>query len=863
LHLVPSPIPANRFPLVAWLERRSRRQAIVAGIVVATYLAFRGARSLAGVVLDRWWLRSVTDVPVWSTITWARLLLATVAGIVTAVVLGGTLWLVQRRGEAPIDDVGGIVRRYRNRMGPAHRWLLVAIAAIVTIRIAAAANSHWQEWLLFRHGDDLDRSVPELGGDLGYYLFKLPLLSVVSTWVRQVLLLAFGLAAFASWISGGIRMSRNGERSQRQALAHLGLLGALFAGAQALDYVFVRRPDLATNRAGSFVGPGYTELRVGVSGTWILALVAVVVGFLLVWSVRTDRWRPAAIALGAWALLHLIVVIAVPALSNRFLVAPAEAARQLPYLAHNLDATREAFSLDSIEQSNRVVRDGLPAGFDSTDDALDRVPVFDATRLTGPLQVLQGRTATRITDVDLDRYEADGELRPVMVAARSSSRGDLPEHGWVQEHLVYTHGDGVVAVPADRPDSDGRPDVDALASSLTPERSELYFGEGVDGWYAIVGTKREEQGGTAFGADTGIDVSSVFQRSVLALATGDIEPLFSAELTSDSQLLYRRGVGERLSALMPFATFGGDPYPVVTERSVVWVVDGYTTSSTFPYSQYVGFGGGDDVNYVHASLKATVDAYDGTVHVYRTEVGGADDPILDAWEEIFPGLIEPIASMPAALQAHLLYPPELLTIQTQLVGRYHVDSAEALFNGTQRWSPSAAASTSVGTGSPGTATPVQLFVPDGGFGDAGHWASAVPFSPGAGSGTSSARDRLAAIAVADNDANERIDLIAIDAEPGRDVSTPLVAQSAIDADPAVAQLITLLNANGSQVEFGPMTPLVLEDGLVWVRSIIVSGTNTTTAPRLYGVLAVSNGLVGSGDDVPAAIADAVAQAGDD
>ena len=628
-----------------------------------------------------------------------------------------------------------------------------------------------------------------------------------------------------------------------------------------MDYVFVRRPGLATNRAGSFVGPGYTELRVGLPGTWILAIVAVVVGFLLVWSVRADRWRASVIALGAWGLLHLVLVIALPALSTRFLVAPAEAARQLPYLTHNLDATREAFSLESIEQSSRVVSDGLPAGFAPTDDALDRVPLFDTTRLAGPLQVLQGRTATRITDVDLDRYEVDGELRPVMVAARSSSGGDLPESGWVQQHLVYTHGDGVVAVPADRPDSDGRPDVDALASTLVPDRTELYFGEGVDGWYTIVGTKRDEQGGAEFDADTGIDISSVFRRGVLTLATGEVEPLLSAELTSDSQLLYRRGVVERLSALMPFATFGSDPYPVVTEQGVVWVVDGYTTSSTFPYSQYVGFGG-DTVNYVHASLKATVDAYDGTVHVYRTEVGGADDPILDAWEEIFPGLIEPIASMPAELQAHLLYPPELLGIQTQLVGRYHVDSAEALFNGTQRWSPSAAASTSVGAGSPGSATPVQLFVPDGGLGDAGHWSSVIPFGPGA-SGTSSARDRLAAITVADNDTNERIELIAIDAEPGRDVSTPLVAQSAIDADPEIAQLITLLNANGSLVEFGPMTPLVLDDGLVWVRSIIVSGTNSTTAPRLYGVVAVSNGLVGSGDDVPAAIADAVAQAGDD
>ena len=631
--------------------------------------------------------------------------------------------------------------------------------------------------------------------------------------------------------------------------------------AQALDYVFVRRPALAVNRHDSFVGPGYTELRVGVPSTWILAVVAIAVGFILVWSVRTDRWRLPIIAVGGWAVLHVLLVIVAPALTDRFLVAPAEAARQLPYLAHHLDATRDAFGLDSVEQSDLTIQDGVEAGFDlAGEESLDRVPLFDITRLPSSLQVLQGRTATRITDVDLDRYEIDGILRPVMVAARSASRNDLPESGWAQEHLVYTHGNGVVAVPADEPDADGRPDVDELAETLVPAQPALYFGEGVRGWYAIVGTKRAEQGDVSFDADTGIDMSSAFRRSVLALSTGEIEPLFSAELTSDSQLLYRRDVRERLAALAPFATFGYDPYPVITSDGIVWVVDGYTTSSTYPYSQFVDFDGGQ-VNYLHASLKATVDAYDGTVHLYRTEVGGADDPILDAWEEIFPDLLEPIADMPPELRAHLLYPPELLTIQTNLLGRYHVDDAETLFNGTERWAPAAAAAPTTGAPSPGAASPVAMFMPPGGLTDDDNWSSVLPYSPGAGSGSSSARDQLAAMAVADHDDSEQLDLIALTTEPGRDLSTPLVAQSAIDADPAIAQVITLLNANGSLVEFGPMTPLVLDDGLVWVRSILVTGTSATTVPRLYGVVAVSNGLVGSGSDVESAIADAIAQSG--
>ena len=255
-----------------------------------------------------------------------------------------------------------------------------------------------------------------------------------------------------------------------------------------------------------------------------------------------------------------------------------------------------------------------------------------------------------------------------MVAARTPSRADLPEKGWVQSHLVYTHGDGVVTVPADVAAADGRPDVDALADELDPEHPELYFADGLANWYAIVGTERTEQGGEAFTADTGIDLDSIWKRLVLSVSTNEIEPLTSSELTSDSQLLYRRDVRDRLQAVAPFLSFDSNPYPVITDEQVVWVVDAYTTSARVPlrpvhvdrWAPVVERSAGQRVNYVHASVRATVNAYDGAVHLYRTEVGGGDDPLLDAWEEIFPGLIEPIADMPAEISAHLRYPTDLL-----------------------------------------------------------------------------------------------------------------------------------------------------------------------------------------------------------
>ncbi len=856
------------FPIIGWLQRRPRWQWIIVGVAVGLYLLFNLLQFIAGLILDRWWYDSVTDASVWSTIVGAKLLLAVAAGAVTLLVLGGSIALTFRQQPIPRPELGALTRRYGDRMGPAHRWILIGVVAFLTIRIGAAAVGQWQSWLLFRYGSHVGQRVPEVGGDLGYYLFDLPFLVTLSSWIRQLLLLTLLLTAFCYAVSGGLRLPIGGRKSSRAALAHLGLIAAFLAAAQALDYVFVRRPGLTTSTGGSFVGAGYTELHVLVPAAWILGGVALVTGFLLVDGARRGKWRPALVAMGVWLVLQLVLGVAAPMLVQRYIVAPAEAARELPYLTHNLEATRDAFRLDAIDQAQAPLDDGL--GGDKTASAalagdLSRVPLFDVAQLPDALQVLAGTTATRITDVDLDRYRIEGENRPVFLAPRNASRGDLPERGWVQLHLVYTHGNGVVTAPANLPDPDGRPDVDALATTLAPERSELYFGENLAGWYAIVGTKRVEQDGAKFDADTGIPLSSLWRRGVLSLSTGEIEPLFSAELTSDSQLLYRRDVVERLQALAPFLTFGNDPYPVILNDRVVWVLDGYTTSASYPYSQYIGLGNvpvaaGGGVNYLHGSIKATVDGYDGTVHLYRTAEAGANDPVLDAWDKIFPGLVEPISAMPTELVEHQRYPEAQIQAQSALLGKYHVSDAETLFSGTERWSPSLAASTGVGKPASGSAPAVSLFMPGADPVMGGHWSANLPFSPGTSPTSSTARDELAAMAVADHDDYETMRLLDVETEPGEAIATPAVAQSAIDADPDLSRLFTLLNANGSTVQYGPMTPVLADDALVWVRSIIVTATANRTVPRLYGVVAVSDGLVGLGDTAAQALDAAVAQA---
>ena len=858
---MPAITQTQPFPIVAWFDRRSSRQRRV-GVVLLILLGVALVLRLVGVtLLDRLWFASVTDAPVWATKVGAQLLLGGVAVLVSVATLLGSAVVAYRTPPAPGNSPNRLVRRYRDRMGPAHRWLLYGIAVFLTLRIAAAAMSMWQPWLLFLHGQDLGRTAPDVGFDVGYHLFRLPLLVVISSWLRQLFLVAAGLGLAGYLANGALRFPKGERRSASRVLPHMAILAGAFALLQSLAYIFVSRPATATDRVGPFDGPGWTVVHVVLPALFVLSAAALVAAVASWRSWRTRSWRPMAWAFGGWFALHGVLLLALPAVVQRVVVDPAEGTRELAYIARNLEATRTAYGLDAVEQETLPFSDGISGDLTAEQlDDVERMPLFDEAQLINPLQVLVGTTATRITDVDLDRYEIDGERRPVLVAARNANEADLPERGWVQSHLVYTHGDGIVAVPASAPAPDGRPDVGALAQQLQPARPELYFGEGLRNWYAIVNTRRQETGGTNFAADTGISLSSGLRRLELALATNDFEPLVSAELTDQSQLLFRRGLTERLGFLAPFLSFDGNAYPVVTDDGVTWVIDGYTTSRTYPYAQFPTTSGvpassglsRGGFNYAKGSVKATVDAYDGSVHLYRTEVGGADDPILNAWSSIFPGLLEPIDQMPDAIRSHLLYPQDLLTVQTNVLGRYHVQDAETLFSGTDSWAISAAAGAGVARPSngerepTGPALPVSLFMP--GEDDlGGHWVAIRPYGPGAAGRPTTTREDMTGLAVADHDDPEHLRLIRFEVQPGDPVSSPLVAQAAIDTDRDLASLFTLLNANGSAVQFGPMTPLPLDDALVWARPIIVSGTADTTTPRLYGVATVSEGLVGVGD----------------
>jgi hypothetical protein len=842
----------------------------VAAIAVAAYALVRVLAWSARVELDRWWLDDLTDAPVWSTRTAAQLQLGIGAAVVTAAVLGVANHLALRG--APVDSrpLPGPLAFAAGRLGPALAWLAYGIPLLLAWRVGWAATDQWQAWLLYRHGGRLGVTAPGIGWDVGFHLFALPFLQVLFGWLLQLVAVAVVSVVVIGVLRGTLRPRRgDGAGSAPSVVRLVCVLASVWFLVLAASYVWVRRPALATNRAGAFDGPGYAELNGPGAAYRVLPLVCVAAAAALVWAGWRRRWRwPAALVL-TWAAAHVATVWVLPVALRQFVVAPAEARRELPAIARNIDATRTAYGFADVREIDVTAGEGAVTASSPDADPAPPVPLFDTGQLVSAFQVLQGRTATRITDVDLDRYELDGTLRPVIVATRDASRADLPERGWVQDHLVYTHGDGLVASLADTTTDAGGLVFDGLERTLGLRRDAVYFGEGLRDWYVVVSTRRAEVGGVSYEGGSGVSIGSPWRRLVAGVALGEYEPVVSAELTGDSVLLFRRDLRERVGALAPFLAIDSDPYPVVADGRVVWVVEAYTTSSSYPYAQFADTGGlpaasdlaGAAVNAVRGSVTATVDATDGTVHLYRTDLAsGTPDPVLDAWDGIFPGLLEPVDALPGSIRAHLRYPADLFALQSALLGRYRITDPETVFNGSAAWSVAVSPGADAEDTATGPAPVVHQFVDVDGSGTpvssgavAAAWSAVRPYSPGSAPNPASARDELAGFALADH-ATRRLSVVTVHPADDRQLTSPRVAQSVIAADPDLSRQFTLLNANGSKVRFGPMTLLLREGRLAWIRPVLVTSTAPAATPRLFTVLAVSGGRVASGPTAAEALA---------
>ncbi|CAB4364405.1 unannotated protein [freshwater metagenome] len=849
---------------------------IAAAVIIVGLFSLR---SLAGFYVDYLWHQSVGRTDVFWGVLGAK---ATLFGIFAGVfIVLGVLNLIIADRLAPATfsaNVHPVVERFHEFFGHRLRLFRFAVAVVLGLLVALPTTDRWQDWLMFRNSKSFGINDPHFGNDVGFYMFKLPFVTFVLDWLFIATALLTVLVIFTHVLSGGIVFAANRPKVRRATKAHVAVLLALLAILKAGDY-WVTRYEQTTASRGAVRGITYAIDNAQLPAILLLTLIAFLTAALFLSTLKTDRWRPAVVASGLWAVVALVGGVIYPSAIQSLVVNPNQKDKEAKYIAYNIDATRHALGIDNVEKQDVSFTDLTRSTLDSNVPALQDIRLIKPTeQMRTRFQTDEPRPGTKVTDVDPDRYTINGEERQVIVGARELDLSQVGNKSWQGTHLINTHGCGLVVSPAGQIDSGRKPAYDDSIAKV--DRPELYYGTSMTG-YAILNssvseTACEGQKVAAYSGSGGVPMNSTFRRLVFALNEFDYNLVGSSAITDQSRFVAVRNVSERVAKIAPFLSLDGDPYPVAVGGRVLWVIDGYTTSNRYPYGEnadlgQLGANSGLDhaLNYVRNSVKAVVDAYDGSVTLYAID---PTDPILQVWQSAFPDLFTSFDKMPSELKAHLRYPEELFRIQTAAYSKYRLDSAD-FFDRKGAWSVALAAPEQNSSGVDVTGqvttdtTPVDAgstqFASDSSvrrfepyytmFHSAGDAKATFqlfrPFQPFS---TSDQYKNLVAYMTASSDPASYGQLVAHVLPDGATDDGPYIIGSAMVSYPEVSAYITANNQQGSTVEWGDLQMLRVGSGALWFRPLYVE-SKSSGQPLVNKMVVNYNGKVAMGDSFASAL----------
>ena len=860
---------------------------MIAGVVVSAFFVLMlSLRGIAGFWTDYLWFDALGHEGVFVSVFGAQVVLVALFTALFFGILFTNLTVADRlappiRPPGPEED---LLRNYHLIVGR-RRWLVrFVLSGLFALIAGFGVSDRWEEWLLFTNGVDFGVVDAQFGRDIGFYVFRLPFLSFVVGWVFATLIVTLVVTTLFHYINGGIRLQTIGERVQPAVKAHLSVLLGLVALVRAGDY-WLARFELTTSDRGAVAGATYTDVKAQLPAINLLILISLFAVALLIVNIRRRGWVLPTLAVGLWAFVALIMGNIYPAVIQNLRVEPAESEKEALYIERNITATRAAYGLDAMIEvqltdfDNRVTAADLRAN----PGTVRNIRTLDPLVVQGTFDRLQGEREfyTFADEMDTDRYTIDGETTQVLLGTRELELNET--RSWENQHVAFTHGYGVAMAPVSRVKGSGDPDflVGDLPVSIDPtvdvvlDRPQLYMGEGLGG-YAVVGATRDEVDFTDenqetqavryadIGGDGGVGMGSMVRRLAFALRFGQLEPLISNFITDESRVFYVRDIRSRVEKLAPFLHFDADPYPVLIDGRIYYVVDGYTTTDRYPYSQPASVGElpkssglRHGLNYVRNSVKATVDAFTGEVVLYVVD---ETDPMVAAFSSAFDGLFTPLSEMPASLVAHLRYAEDLFRLQSEIWGAYHVDDTENFYQRASEWAVSqdpgrtgeGAANVmlvdeqgfQVGTRHRRMApyrTMVSLPEGDGATGDGAYIQGSsedaefvimrayVPLDE------DDARKELAAYLVGRSD-GDRLGELVVYRPPSSNFDGPALAEERMRNDEAVASLQTLLSQRGSSVLFGELLLVPIEDSILYVRPLYVQAEGESTVPELERVI---------------------------
>ena len=664
---------------------------------------------------DWLWFGNLGFSPVFWTMLLSRFGFGAVVWLLLMLILCANLYAARRL--SPGDGPGEAFKSaeaYASQFGLSGRTLntlLIALVLIVSFVVASKGSHQWDMVLRYLYQEPFGSADPIFNKDIGFYVFSLPLYLFVRSGLMVLLVLA-ALVTVAWYLKNGA-LQIEGEFSQTEGgqpsvpkisvaprvMKHLIFLGGIFVLFLAWGYQ-LKIYGLLYSTQGPAFGASYTDIHIKI---WAYrALILVSLGFALVLFLNAFRYRKKFMWLsgGIWIGAIVLFATVIPMLVQKIVVKPNELAKESPYIAYNIDFTRQAYNLSKIEEVRFEVKDELSAEeLRSNDITIQNIRIWDERPLLRTYRQIQAiRLYYDFNNVDVDRYLVNNQYRQLMLAARELVVNQLPPQAntWVNRHLVYTHGYGLASSPVNEVTLEGLPNlfVKDLPATYEPglkiERPEIYYGERTDE-YVLIKTKTEEfdypKGDknvyTFYQGRGGVPIRSFFRRLLFAIEFMDPQILFTTYLSPESRIMYNRRIHVRTRLIAPFLDYDGDPYVVVSGGKLYWIQDAYTTSDMYPYSRRsYGQFGNKGVNYIRNSVKATVDAYNGKVVFYIID---DKDPIVKTYSRIFPDLFRPFSEMPADLKKHIRYPKDLFKIQAGTYTKYHMEDVQVFYNQEDLW----------------------------------------------------------------------------------------------------------------------------------------------------------------------------------
>ncbi len=848
----------------------SRRLLTILAIVVLVVLLV--ARQIATFWTDFLWFDSVQLTSVWTTLIWTRVQLVIIASLVAFVLIWGTLALADRlsprRGVFTGSPDEELLQRFQDWIETRVGRVRTGVAAFFGVMIGLGAAAWWEHFLLFRNGGSFGLDDPVFANDIGLYVFNLPFYRDLFGWAFQLFLVMALLTAALHYLNGAIQV-QTGERSLRAGRVnpgvkvHLSVLFAILAALKAVGYQLDKWELLYSDR-GRVTGASFTDVNAQLPALNLLILISLVAAVILLVNIWFRGWTLPLVAGGLWLFTSIAVGGLYPAIIQQFRVVPNEIERELEFVDRNIEFTRSAYGLDQAQVLEFASSPNLTG-----DDVAANAPTFDNVRLWDPgvlqttyEQLQELKQYYQITDVDVDRYPLEQGLSQVMVSARELDQANAPGD-WVNQHLVYTHGFGAVVSPAAAVTPEGQPaflvqDIppESADPSLAIEQPRIYFGDSAGSSFVIVGTNEreldfpQETGVEAVAFNTydgagGVPLGGVFRRLAFALRFSDINTLISSQLRPDSKVLMVRDVRERIQKVAPFLRSDADPYLVIDDGRLVWVVDLYTLTDQYPYSEradtsrlvQVGSQLPNGFNYIRNSVKAVVDAYDGTMTFYIVD---ETDPVILAYERIFPDLFTAQEDLSDSLRSHLRYPEELFRIQSDMYRTYHVTDPREFFNGADEWQIARDPSSGEGRAAlRGEGTFLddnqQSFVPMLPYyllmrlpnDDELSFIIMQPFTP-------LNRPNMVSFLVAKSGPAEYGDLVDFTMPRNRLVKGPGQVGALIDQDPVISREFTLLGQEGSEVVKGSMLVVPVDESVVYVQPIYIKAKAEENGPAGLG-----------------------------